>query len=169
MLLFSLIPEQITLLLLGNKWVNVTPFLPYVGILIFSQCPSNILGNVFLLSNKEKYLTRVALMNTFFTATGIIIGLFTSFLAVIKFYTLFYVFLSLPLTVYITYHIVLKNAINSFMKYWILKITVIWVVFFMINTPLQKSYLLWLILSLIFYLHLFINERKLIFRYMTNT
>ena len=165
MLLFNVIPNHITLFIFGNKWTEISLLLPYIGILIFAQCQINIVGNIFVLCKKEKYLVKVALINTILSVTGIVIGLFFSFFDVIKYYTLFSIGLSMPVTVYIVYHIVLSNSFSSFIRFWLPKIGIIWVAYSLIWFQKETNLIAWACLSIFFYIHIIIQERVLILNF----
>lgn len=167
-IIFNIIPEKITLLLWGRNWVEVIPLLPYVGILIFSQCQINISGNFFILCNKENYLVRVAIINTVITTSAVIGGSMISFVDVIRYYTLSFIFLSVPLTVYVISCVILKDTLWSAIKFWFPKILILWTVYLLTLAQEQKNYLLWVILCIVFYLHIIIINRKDIVSLLTH-
>ena len=53
-LLFILFPTKLILLLWGAKWLKVADFLPYFGLLIYTQTLLSTVGQLLVLQGKEK-------------------------------------------------------------------------------------------------------------------
>ena len=162
LLLFNLLPSQVTLLIWGSRWTEIATLLPYIGILIFIQCQFNIIGNVFLLHKKEKYLIWMTTINTIIMVTGIIMGLLSSFNDVIKYYTLFYIALSVPFTIFVVNYMVLSSKLYTILKFWLPKLAVTWIAFSMPLIHQEKNYLAWGTISLLFFTHIFFQEKNMI-------
>jgi len=125
-------PNQLVLLLWGNKWKEVAIFLPYFGLLIFTQTLLSTVGQLLILDEKESEFMISGWVGSAFLVAGIIIGAFISLIGVAQFYSLSYIFV-LIFNIIFLYIRTLKFNVRTTLGFWIPKIAfsfVLWIAIF---------------------------------------
>jgi teichuronic acid exporter len=117
-----LFPNQLVHLLWGMKWIKVASFLPYFGILIFTQTLLSTVGQLLILENKERQFMVSGWISAVFIIGGILLGARISLVAIAQFYSLFYIVFVLTYNIIHIYIITLKFDIQKSVWFWFTKI-----------------------------------------------
>lgn len=164
-----LFPKQIVLTFWGENWFEVSSYLPYFGVLIYTQSIITVFSNLFIVYEKEKQFAFFSTISSIIAILTILVGAYFSMFIMILFYTLGSVLIIFPFFVFGGLFIVLKFSIRPFLMMLLPKVisflVIIFAVFF--NQYLIK------IISIIFLgliiafdiwnLRKFVNYRKLFF------
>jgi O-antigen/teichoic acid export membrane protein len=163
-----LCPDLLVSLLWGTKWSKAATFLPYFGLLLFSQPLLSTIGNFLVLQGKEKTLMYSGLVTSSFIILAIIVGSLYSMMAIVQLYALCFILLVLPYNIYFVYYRALKFEPALLFRFWFPIISIslgIWVSCFL-NLPSLKHILILLLLASL--LLTSIKELKGIFHMSTN-
>ena len=95
-----LFPESLVLLLWGNAWLGVAQFLPYFGLLLFSQNLLSTTGGLLVLFEKEKVMMVSGCLSAAATTGGILYGAGVSLIGIAQFYSLAFILFVLPFNLY---------------------------------------------------------------------
>ncbi|MFO7979082.1 MAG: oligosaccharide flippase family protein [Bacteroidales bacterium] len=95
-----LLPETLVLILWGENWTRVAPFLPYIGLMMMFNSLINTSSSVFILFKKERVLFYVHLANSLITLSLVVAGALISMLHILKFLALGQILLTLPIYLY---------------------------------------------------------------------
>jgi teichuronic acid exporter len=146
-------PGPLVHLLWGHKWMQVTGFLPYFGILIYTQTLLSTVGQLMVLQGKERQFMITGWVSAVFLVSGIVYGSTRSLVGVSQFYTLSYLLLVLIFNVIYAYVKVLKfNAYNVFL-FWAPKLLIsqlLWVSVYFTMPTLKITSLAVLFFSIVY-------------------
>ncbi len=117
-----LYPYQLVHFLWGEKWIKVGEFLPYFGILIFTQTLTNTIGQMLVLADKEREFMISGWITAAFIITGIVVGATKSLVGIAQFYSLFFIVFVLTFNVFYVYIKTLKFESAKCIKFWFGKI-----------------------------------------------
>ena len=95
-----LFPESLVLLLWGNAWLGVAQFLPYFGLLLFSQNLLSTTGGLLVLFEKEKVMMVSGWISAAVTSGAILYGAGISLVGIAQFYSLAFILFVLPFNLY---------------------------------------------------------------------
>ena len=148
-LVFILIalPDQLVLVLWGQKWITVAKFLPYFGLLIYTQTLLSTVGQLLILKGKEREYMISGWVSALFLVGGIVFGATISLIGIAQFYALSFLLLVLIFNVFYIYIRALKFNAYNVIWFWLPKIIMsllIWISIFF-NMPLVKHVLLTLL------------------------
>lgn len=99
-----LIPNWFVLVLWGKNWMQVAELLPYFGVLILGQTLISTGGHIFVLYKKEKNLSLLGIIQSVALVGGIVIGAFISLKMVIICYSIAYLAIVVPSTLYLGFY-----------------------------------------------------------------
>ncbi len=153
-LLFILFPTKLILLLWGAKWLKVADFLPYFGLLIYTQTLLSTVGQLLVLQGKEKEFLISGWVNAFFLISGIIWGAIISLIGVAQFYSLFYLVFVLIINVIYIYISVLGFNSKNTLLFWVPKIFISIVIWFSIYYQFE---MLKFMMLLVLFIEIIIN------------
>lgn len=156
-LVLILFPEPFVLILWGNNWVQVVPFLPYFGILILTQTVIATNDSMFKLYNKERTLFYLGAASSGIVAVAIALGATQSLLSIAKFYAFAYLFLVIPLQLYVGFIRSLGYEVKLIVSFWLPKIICFSAVLFGVWTDRFPVVLAGMI---VYFIHLVHFQRK---------
>lgn len=148
-----LLPNQLVFLLWGTKWLQVAAFLPYFGLLIFTQTMLSSVGQLLILKEKEKTFMISGWVSALFMVGGIVFGATISLIGIAQCYALSYISLVLVFNVCYVYINALKFNVKSVLLFWVPKIVLsllLWGAIFF-NMFLMKVALLSVLLCIILF------------------
>ncbi|MEP6611064.1 MAG: oligosaccharide flippase family protein [Mucilaginibacter sp.] len=123
-LILIIFPNQLVLLLWGNNWIKVAEFLPYFGLLIYTQTLLSTVGSLLILQGKEREFMISGWIGAVFLIGGIVFGATISLLSIAKFYALSFLVPVLLMNVTYIYIGALKfNKYNALM-FWVPKMLI---------------------------------------------
>ena len=73
-LILMLFPNKIVIILWGSNWVDLIPFVPYIGIAIFIQIPFGMFANIFMANHKDSILLKLTAAKFLIIGVSISIG-----------------------------------------------------------------------------------------------
>ncbi len=149
--------EPLVVLLWSERWILVAELLPYIGVLILTQTLNSTTGNIFILYGKEKMLFRLGIPVNIVLIAAIATGAVFSYVHVLRFYSLAFIVVNLPLVMYVGFKRSFGFEMKEILSFWVLKIVLsaLMVVFIWIgNTYLTAA------CSLIYLIHLIIRQRE---------
>lgn len=117
-----LIPKWFVLVLWGKNWMQVAELLPYFGILILGQTLISTGGHIFVLYKKEKNLSILGIIQSIALVGGIVIGAFISLKMVIICYSIAYLVVVVPSTLYLGFYKSFGFEIREILVFWIPKL-----------------------------------------------
>jgi teichuronic acid exporter len=147
-----LCPDLLVRLLWGDKWSRVAAFLPYFGLLLFSQPLLSTIGNFLVLQGKEKSLMYSGWVTSTFIILAILFGSMYSMMAIVQSYALCFILLVLPYNIYFVYYRVLKFDAKLLFRFWFPVVGIslgIWVSCFFDLPTLKYGFILILLTYLI--------------------
>lgn len=157
-----LCPNKLVLLLWGMRWKQVAEFLPYFGLLIFTQTLLSTVGQLLILEGKEREFMISGWICAVFMLMGIVGGAFISLIGIAQFYSLAYISLVLLFNIIYIYIKALKFNVTDVLRFWIPKIIIsiaLWISIFF------KLFMGKIILLIVLLLYILYNTRKE-FKYM---
>ena len=152
MALLVLLPDTLVFYLWGEDWMGVAGFLPYVGIILIYNSMVATMGSLYLLFEKEKYLLLSNFIRSTITIAIIIIAGFFSMMHIIKFITLSYILVTIPINMYFGFYKSFGYNVKEILVFWLPFIFFGLVLFLMIY--LEFYFFQW-ILMLLFLIILF--------------
>ncbi len=156
-LILILFPKPFVLILWGNNWLEVVPFLPYFGLLILTQTVIATNDSMFKLYNKERMLFYLGAASSGIVAIAIAYGATQSLLSIAKFYALAYLLLVIPLQLYVGFIRTLGYQVKLIVSFWFPKLLCFYAMLFGIWT---HRYPVVLIGMISYFLHLIHFQRK---------
>ncbi len=117
-----LIPNWFVLVLWGKNWMQVAELLPYFGILILGQTLISTGGHIFVLYKKERNLSILGIIQSVALVVGILIGAFISLKMVIICYSIAYLVVVVPSTLYLGFYKSFGFEIKEILNFWIPKL-----------------------------------------------
>ena len=161
-----LFPNTFVKIMWGNNWMEVAELLPFFGVLVMFQTMISTTGHIFILLSKEKTFMYLGVANAIITIAAIFVGSLFSVKLIAISYTVCYVLITIPITLYIGFIKTFKYNWSYILKFWIPKLTIaiaiLIVVLFELNVYL-------FVLMGIYLVHLLFNQRKdlnKLFKYM---
>lgn len=149
--------NPLVILLWSDRWILVAELLPYIGVLILTQTLNSTTGNVFILYGKEKTLFRLGIPVNIILISAIATGAFFSYVHVLRFYSLAFVAVNLPLVMFYGFKQSFGFEIKEIMSFWIPKILLS---LFMIVSIWTEQLWLTILFTIIYLLHLIIRQRE---------
>jgi hypothetical protein len=137
----------------GVKWKLVAQFLPYFGLLIFTQTLFSTIGHLLILNEKERAFMVAGWISAALMIIGIVAGAFISLIAIAQFYALAYITLVLIFNVLYLYIKVLNFKVKDVLLFWGPKITLsilLWLTIFMNLNMLKLVVLFFMVLHIIY-------------------
>ncbi len=113
-----LIPKWFTLVLMGKDWLEVAELFPYFGVLIMGQTLISTGGSIFILYKKEKVLLMLGIIQSIALVSGIVIGALISVKMVIICYTINYLLIVVPATLYLGFYKSFKYTFKEILLFW---------------------------------------------------
>jgi O-antigen/teichoic acid export membrane protein len=113
-----LFPDLLVQLLWGDKWAKVATYLPYFGLLVFSQPLLSTVGNFLVLQGKERTLMYSGWFSSLFIVGSIAFGATFSMIAMVQAYALCFLLIVLPFNIVFVYHRKLKFSAAVLFRFW---------------------------------------------------
>jgi O-antigen/teichoic acid export membrane protein len=117
-----LIPKQFVMVVWGPNWMQVAELLPYFGLLILSQTMISTTGHIFVLYEREKTLTLMGIIQSIVLVTAIVLGALISLKMLIVFYSIAYLLVVVPATLYLGFYKSFKFRVKQILVFWLPKI-----------------------------------------------
>jgi O-antigen/teichoic acid export membrane protein len=114
-----LCPDLLVQLLWGEKWAKVAVYLPYFGLLVFSQPLLSTIGNFLVLQGKERTLMYSGWISSLFIVSSIVIGATFSMMAMVQTYALCFLLIVLPFNIVFVYYYKLKFSAAVLLRFWL--------------------------------------------------
>jgi O-antigen/teichoic acid export membrane protein len=117
-----LFAKPLVLILWGKDWIGVADFLPYIGAIIPMQTLSIAAMDLYVIEKKERALITLEIPLTMTMILGIAIGAFFSTLHILRFYSLSFVLIQTPLSLYFGHYKLFKFTPWQILKFWTPKV-----------------------------------------------
>jgi O-antigen/teichoic acid export membrane protein len=117
-----LLAKPITLVLWGQDWVAVADFMPYIGAIIPLQTMQIAAMDLYMIEKKERAYLTLGIPASLILLVGIIIGTFFSALHIIRFYSLIFVLVQVPVVLYFGHFRILRFTAVQILKFWAVKV-----------------------------------------------
>jgi teichuronic acid exporter len=114
-----LIPEYLVMILWGKQWLGVSQFLPYFGLLLFSQALLSTTGSMLVLFEKERTMLVSGWVCAGVMAAGILYGAGASVLGIAQFYSLAFILFVLPFNLFYLFIKTFRFGRRSMMFFWL--------------------------------------------------
>lgn len=114
-----LFPENLVLFLWGKQWLGVSQFLPYFGLLLFSQNLLSTTGGMLVLFEKERTMMMSGWFSAVAMAGGILYGVGVSVVAIAQFYSLAFILFVLPFNLFYLFIGVFGFDRRSMLRFWL--------------------------------------------------
>jgi len=151
------VPEELVLLLWGSNWLDVSFYLPFVGLLIIFQTLIATMTNVFVLYGKERVMTRITFFASLTSVLSIVAGALFSMHMLVILYTAAYILLVMPIYIYYGFYRSFRFDIESILWFWLPKIGLSAALLFFI---IQENQMVVYGLLVALFLHLVINQKN---------
>lgn len=122
-LILILFPEHLTLLLWGQNWIEVSIYLPIMGVLLVLQSMGSTTGAMFVIYHKEKTFAIMGSINAVIMIAAIVIGAQYSILTMLFAYAFAYTILCIPITVYWGFYKSFRFNTKQIIKTWLVDFT----------------------------------------------
>jgi teichuronic acid exporter len=135
-----LFPNLLVSILWGPHWSAVAPYLPYFGILIFTQPLLSTIGTFLVLQGKDRTLMYSGWITSAFIVASIIYGASFSMMGMVQAYSLCFLIIVLPYNIVFVYYQKLDFPASVLFKFWfpVLSLSLaIWLACFF-NIPTAK-------------------------------
>ncbi|MFN3557370.1 MAG: oligosaccharide flippase family protein [Bacteroidales bacterium] len=113
-----LFADPLVLILWGQDWMGVAPFLPYVGIILIYHSILSTMHSVFMLYVKERNLLYINTANTFLTIIFVLIGAMFSMNHILQFLTLGMILVTMPINIYFGFYKSFGYAPKGLFRFW---------------------------------------------------
>lgn len=113
-----LLAKPITLLLWGQDWVGVADFMPYIGAIIPLQTMVIAAMDLYMIEKNERAYLTLGIPMSLILVVGIVIGTFFSALHILRFYSLAFVLLQTPVSLFWGHYKILKFSGKQILKFW---------------------------------------------------
>ena len=117
-----LVPKWFVMVVWGPNWMQVAELLPYFGLLILSQTLISTAGHIFVLYEKEKMLTILGIIQSVVLVTAIVIGAFISLKILVVFYSIAYLLVVVPTTLYLGFYKSFHVPVKDILLFWLPKL-----------------------------------------------
>ncbi|MCO5948251.1 lipopolysaccharide biosynthesis protein [Mucilaginibacter flavidus] len=147
------VPDHLVMLLWGVKWIKVAQFLPYFGLLIYTQTLLSTVGQLLILQGKERQYMISGWVSAFFLVGGIIFGSTISLIAVAQYYALSFLLAVLTFNMFYSYIKTLNFKTPAVLWFWAPKIflsILLWTAIFFNISIIKFAVLIALFLSILF-------------------
>lgn len=114
-----LFPEDLVLMLWGPRWLGVSQFLPYFGLLLFSQSLLSTTGSLLVLFEKERTMVLSGWVGTVATTGGILYGASVSIVGIAQFYSLAFVLFVLPFNLFYLFIGTFRFPRREMLLFWL--------------------------------------------------
>lgn len=114
-----LFPEQLVMTLWGAQWLGVGQFLPYFGLLLFSQSLLSTTGSMLVLFEKENIMVLSGWIGTIATTGGILYGASVSIVGIAQFYSLSFIVFVLPFNLYYLFIRTFRFSKSDMLLFWL--------------------------------------------------
>ena len=118
-IILVLFPETLVFYLWGADWMGVSPFLPYVGIILIYDSIRGTLGSLYLLYERERYLLFTNAINSLLMVALVIIGGMLSMMHIIRFLALGYILITVPINMYFGFYRSFGYTIKGIFRFWL--------------------------------------------------
>ncbi len=149
--------EPLVVLLWSERWILVADLLPYIGILILTQTLNSTTGNIFILYSKEKIMFRLGIPVNIVMIAAIATGAFFSYVHVLRFYSLSFLLVNLPLVMYIGFRRSFGFEMKEILTFWVPKIALS--AFMVVSIWIGYTWLT-VAFAFIYLVHLIIRQRE---------
>jgi PST family polysaccharide transporter len=150
-------PEELVLLLWGQNWLDVSFYLPFVGLLIIFQTLMATMTNVFVLYGKERVMTRITFFASLTSVLSIGIGAFFSMQMLVTLYTAANILVVTPIYIYYGFYRSFRFKTEPLLWFWLPKIVLSTGLLYFI---VQENQLALYALLLLLFFHLLINQKN---------
>ncbi len=142
-----LLAKPIVLILWGKDWIGVADFLPYIGAIIPMQTLSIAAMDLYVIEKKERALVTLEIPLTMTMILGIVVGAFFSALHILRFYSISFILIQTPLSLYFGHYKLFKFTPRQIFKFWVPKVVLTAAMIFSIwfGNPIITAILLVLI------------------------
>jgi O-antigen/teichoic acid export membrane protein len=113
-----LFPHLLVSILWGPHWSAVAPYLPYFGILIFTQPLLSTIGTFLVLQGKDRTLMYSGWITSAFIVSSIIYGASFSMMGMVQAYSLCFLIIVLPFNIIFVYYKKLDFDAKTLFKFW---------------------------------------------------
>jgi O-antigen/teichoic acid export membrane protein len=152
-----MVPELLVQILWGENWLQVAEFLPYFGILIIFQTLVGSYGHIFILMEKEKMFMKIGIISALILVLSIVIGAFYSVKLIAISYTVCFMIIILPISLYYGFYKTLGFDVADILKFWLPKMIIAYLVLIALIFNLEG----WVYgLMLLYGIHLFYFQRN---------
>ncbi len=143
-----LLARPITLVLWGEDWIGVADFMPYIGAIIPLQTMTIAAMDLYMIEKNERAYLTLGIPLSLILVVGIVAGAFFSALHILRFYSLAFILIQTPVSLYFGHYKILGFTGKQIFKFWIPKMLLTAGLVFSIwfGTPLITSGLLLLFL-----------------------
>lgn len=117
-----LFAKPIVLILWGKDWIGVADFMPYIGAIIPMQTLSIAAMDLYVIEKKERALITLEIPLTMTMILGIVVGAFFSALHILRFYSLSFILIQTPLSMYFGHYKLFKFTPKQIVKFWVPKV-----------------------------------------------
>lgn len=114
-----LFPENLVLFLWGKQWIGVSQFLPYFGLLLFSQNLLSTTGGMLVLFEKERTMMISGWVSAAVTAGGILYGASVSVIGIAQFYSLAFILFVLPFNLFYLFIRAFGFDKKQMLRFWL--------------------------------------------------
>ncbi|MDW7690529.1 oligosaccharide flippase family protein [Flammeovirgaceae bacterium SG7u.111] len=149
-IIFITLPKELVQLIWGNNWIAVAEYLPYFGVLCFTQTSLNPIGIGYIVLKKEHELLKIGGINAIILIIAIISGAIISTESLVFYYSIASTIIVSPIFIYFAFIKAFKFNLNKVLKNWIPKIVLCFSMLICIHFDFQSViYLLLLLLTMI--------------------
>lgn len=117
-----LLAKPITLILWGQDWIGVADYMPYVGAIIPMQTMVIAAMDLYMIEKNEKALLTLGIPLSLILVVGIVVGAFFSALHILIFYSLAFILIQTPVSLYFGHYRILKFTGKQILKFWVPKV-----------------------------------------------
>lgn len=114
-----LFPENLVMVLWGKQWLGVSQFLPYFGLLLFSQNLLSTTGGMLVLFEKERTMMVSGWVSAVAMAAGILYGAGISVVGIAQFYSLAFILFVLPFNLFYLFIGAFRFEKRSMILFWL--------------------------------------------------
>jgi len=113
-----LLAKPITLVLWGQDWVGVADFMPYIGAIIPLQTMAIAAMDLYMIEKNERAYLTLGIPLSLILVVGIVVGTFFSALHIIRYYSLAFILIQTPISLYFGHYKILKFSAKQILKFW---------------------------------------------------
>ncbi len=113
-----LFAKPITLVLWGQDWIGVADYMPYIGAIIPLQTMVIAAMDLYMIEKNERAYLTLGIPLSLILVVGIVVGAFFSALHILIFYSLAFVLVQTPVSLYFGHYKILKFSVKQILKFW---------------------------------------------------